>query len=97
MTPEAAEAIRIADKHLAGKSIDRRKALALDIQDAIIRHAGVIASECIAVAVATAGRGAEQQVSSESHKRSEGNPMAPDGAAIDAPGASLTAGDPDGR
>ncbi len=44
MNPEAAEAIRIADKHLAGQSIERRKALALDIQEAIIRHAGSIAT-----------------------------------------------------
>jgi hypothetical protein len=51
MSPEAADAIRIADKHLAGRSIDRRKALALDIQKAIIRHAGIIAVEAIAEAV----------------------------------------------
>jgi len=47
MNPEVDEAIRIADKHLAGKSIERRKALALDIQEAIMRQAGIIAQEAI--------------------------------------------------
>lgn len=47
MLPEAAEAIRIADKHLAGESAERRKALAIDIQEAIVRHAGHIANELI--------------------------------------------------
>jgi len=50
MNAEAAEAIRIADKHLAGKSVDRRKALALDIQEAIVRHAGIIAADVIKAA-----------------------------------------------
>jgi len=50
MDPEATEAIRIADKHLAGESADRRKALALDIQQAIIRHAGTIANDAISKA-----------------------------------------------
>lgn len=45
MEPEAAEAIRIADKHLAGKPAKMRLALAQDIQQAIMRHAGVIAQE----------------------------------------------------
>lgn len=54
MEPETAEAIRIADKHLAGESIERRKALALDIQAAILRLAGVIAEDAISVAVAAA-------------------------------------------
>jgi len=52
MNPEAAEAIRIADKHLAGESVERRKALALEIQEAIVRHAGTIASEEITRAFA---------------------------------------------
>lgn len=45
--PEIAESLRIADKHLAGESADRRKALALDIAEAIVRHAGVIANDAI--------------------------------------------------
>lgn len=45
--PEAAEAIRIADKHLAGYPPRRRLALALDIQEAIVRHAGVVARDAI--------------------------------------------------
>lgn len=47
MNPEAADAIRIADKHLAGESIERRKALAVDIQMAIMRHAEAIATDAI--------------------------------------------------
>jgi hypothetical protein len=47
LLPEAAEAIRIADKHLAGESIERRKALALDIMDAIGCHAQNLAIEAI--------------------------------------------------
>lgn len=54
MTPEAAEAIRIADKHLAGESIERRKALALDINVAIVRLAGSIAADAISKAFAKA-------------------------------------------
>ena len=50
MLPEAEEAIKIADEHLAGKSVERRKALALDIQQAIIRHAGHIAEDAISKA-----------------------------------------------
>jgi ubiquinone biosynthesis protein UbiJ len=53
MLPEAAEAIRIADKHLAGESIERRKALALDIQETIVRLAGDIAAEAISTALRT--------------------------------------------
>jgi len=45
--PEAAEAIRIADKHLRGESVERRKALALDIQAAISSHAETIAVDAI--------------------------------------------------
>lgn len=52
MLPEAAEAIKIADEHLAGKSVERRKALALDIQQAIIRHAGRVAEDAISQALA---------------------------------------------
>lgn len=51
MSPEAAEAIRIADKHLADYPAERRKALALDIQEAIIRCAGDIANEAITTAI----------------------------------------------
>lgn len=47
MNPEAADAIRIADKHLAGEPVERRKALAHEINEAIIRHAGTIAAEAI--------------------------------------------------
>ena len=47
MNPEVAESIRIADKHLAGESVERRKALALEINDAIISHAGRIAADVI--------------------------------------------------
>jgi hypothetical protein len=47
---EAAEAIRIADKHLAAASIDRRKDLALDIHAAIIKHANIIALHVIRAA-----------------------------------------------
>lgn len=38
MTPEAAEAIRIADKHLAGFSPEKRAALAKDIIKAVCDH-----------------------------------------------------------
>ncbi len=47
MLPEAAEAVKIADEHLAGESVERRKALAADIQQAIMRHAGGIAEAAI--------------------------------------------------
>lgn len=47
LNPEIAEAIRIADKHLHGASADRRHALALDISEAIIKHAGVVANDAI--------------------------------------------------
>ena len=47
MNPEAEEAIRLADKHLAGESEERRLALALDIQESILRFAGAIAAEAI--------------------------------------------------
>lgn len=50
MNPEAAEAISIADKHLAGESDERRLALAKDIVQAIVRHAGTIAEEEIRAA-----------------------------------------------
>ena len=50
MNPETADAIRIADKHLAGASVERRKALAHEINEAIIRHAGAIAADAIAKA-----------------------------------------------
>ena len=56
MLPEAAEAVKIADEHLAGKSVERRKALALDIQQAIILHAGRIAEDAISKAFASASR-----------------------------------------
>ena len=52
MLPEAAEAIKIADKHLGRKSSERRKALAVDIQQAIICHAGRIAEDAISKAIA---------------------------------------------
>lgn len=54
MLPEAAEAIRIADKHLADATVEQRKALAIDIQQAIIRHAGRIAEDSINRAFAAA-------------------------------------------
>lgn len=50
MNPEAAEAIRIADKHLAGKSVERRKALAQEILQAILRYGEVVALEAIKTA-----------------------------------------------
>lgn len=59
MLPEAAEAIRLADKHLHGESIARRKALALDIQQAIVRHAEVIAIDAIRKAAAAVSQGKE--------------------------------------
>lgn len=46
-TPEAEISILIADKHLAGLSMERRKALALDICNAIIQHARPIAEQII--------------------------------------------------
>jgi hypothetical protein len=52
MNPEAADAIRIADKHLAGASIARRKALADDIMIAIVKHAGSIADDVLIEALA---------------------------------------------
>lgn len=51
MNPEAAEAIRIADKHLAGEPPERRLALALDIQEAIVRFAGTIAADVLELAI----------------------------------------------
>lgn len=53
MDPEVADAIRIADKHLAGEAVERRKALAQEIVLAICRHAGVIAAEAIKTAEKT--------------------------------------------
>lgn len=47
MEPEVREAIRIADKHLVGASAERRKALALDIAAAIVRHAGTVAEDAL--------------------------------------------------
>jgi phenylpyruvate tautomerase PptA (4-oxalocrotonate tautomerase family) len=47
LSPEASEAVRIAEKHLADASVEDRKALASDIAEAIVRHAGTIASETI--------------------------------------------------
>lgn len=47
MNPEAKDAIRIADKHLAGQSTERRCALAKDIMEACIRHASTIATAAI--------------------------------------------------
>jgi hypothetical protein len=52
MTPEAADAIRIADKHLLGMSPARREALAKDIMIAIIKHAGNIADDVLIKALA---------------------------------------------
>lgn len=50
MEPEVAEAIRIADKHLAGASVEDRKALAQEIVKAICRHAEAIAIDAIKTA-----------------------------------------------
>jgi hypothetical protein len=47
MNPETLEAIRIAEKHLAGESPDKREALAKDIVLAIIQHAHPIARDAI--------------------------------------------------
>lgn len=47
MNPEAADAIRIADKHLPHAPLKRREALAKEIVEAIIRHAGSIAVDAI--------------------------------------------------
>lgn len=52
MNPEAVDAIRIADKHLAGEPPSRREALAKDIMAAIVRHAESIAVEAIRTATA---------------------------------------------
>lgn len=56
MTPEAAEAIRIADKHLAGQSVAERKALAMEILEAINNHAAAIAADAIREGIAAARR-----------------------------------------
>ncbi len=56
MNPEAAEAIRIADKHLAGKPAEQRMALAKDIQEAIMRLAGDIAKDAIKTVFETVRR-----------------------------------------
>lgn len=45
--PEVTEAIRIADKHLAYAPVEQRKALAMEILEAIQRHAGSIAAAAI--------------------------------------------------
>lgn len=47
MNPEAKEAIRIADKHLAGEPVERREALAKDIVLAIVQHARDIADAAL--------------------------------------------------
>lgn len=47
VNPEAADAIRIADKHLAGEPPERRKALAQDIVRAISSHAEAMAIDAI--------------------------------------------------
>lgn len=52
MNPEAADAIRIADKHLAGEPMERRKALAQEIVRAITEHAERIAIDAIKTATA---------------------------------------------
>lgn len=52
LSPESAEAIRIADKHLVGEPPERRKALAKDIALAIMRHAETIAVDAIRTASA---------------------------------------------
>lgn len=52
MNPETAEAIRIADKHLAGASVERRKALANEIGLAIIQLAGPTAVALMEAAMA---------------------------------------------
>lgn len=54
MNAETADSIRIADKHLEGASPEQRKALALDINEAIIRHAGALAEYAISQAFANA-------------------------------------------
>lgn len=56
MKPEAAEAIEIADKHLAGESPERRSALAQDIVRAIGRHAEGMAIDAIRTATAKSRR-----------------------------------------
>jgi acyl-CoA reductase-like NAD-dependent aldehyde dehydrogenase len=56
MNPEAAEAIRIADKHLAGRPPHERRALALDIIQAINRYAGIIAAEVVSEGIKIAGK-----------------------------------------
>ena len=50
MNPEVADAIRIADKHLAGESAERRMALAKDIIAAVTRHAFDVAADAISTA-----------------------------------------------
>ena len=50
MNPAAVEAIRIADKHLAGESVERRKALAHEIVRAITKEAERIATEALKAA-----------------------------------------------
>lgn len=47
MLPEAKAAIEIAEKHLAGQSVEKQRALALDIHEAIVRNAGQIVSETV--------------------------------------------------
>lgn len=54
MNHEFYDVIRIADKHLAGESVERRKALALEIYEAISRQAGNIANDAITRAFAVA-------------------------------------------
>lgn len=45
--PQVAECIRIADKHLAGESAERRCELAKEILTAIMAHAERVALETI--------------------------------------------------
>lgn len=47
MLPEVADAIRIAEEHLKGAPPEKQKALALAIQEAIVRHAGDLATHSI--------------------------------------------------
>lgn len=56
MSPESAAAVRIAEKHLAGASAERQKALALDIAEAIVRNAGSIVTDLLSETIANVSK-----------------------------------------
>jgi hypothetical protein len=61
MDPEVKLAIEIADHHLSGASVEKRKALCLAILRAINIHATRVAEEVILTAIESAAKVAESE------------------------------------